>query len=190
MADALYDVAIIGGGPAGSIAAASLSLAGRKVAVFEREKFPRFHIRESLLPFSMEAFERLGLMPKLEAADLCADGAEITSGCEAAKSASISGTAFARNDRPPCRSNAPSSIRFCSIMPGNAGRTCARKPPSKTLPCIQAGQGSKSVGRRKLSKMSKPNTSSIAAGATPSSAHDSASRGLSRAAKIRPLRSL
>ena len=42
MADALYDVAIIGGGPAGSIAAASLSLAGRKVAVFEREKFPRF----------------------------------------------------------------------------------------------------------------------------------------------------
>ncbi|HET9524235.1 MAG TPA: NAD(P)/FAD-dependent oxidoreductase [Terrimicrobiaceae bacterium] len=82
MADALYDVAIIGGGPAGSIAAASLSRAGRKVAVFEREKFPRFHIGESLLPFSMEAFARLGLMPKLEAAGfVCKHGAEITSGC-------------------------------------------------------------------------------------------------------------
>ena len=82
MADALYDVAIIGGGPAGSIAAASLSLAGHKVAVFEREKFPRFHIGESLLPFSMEAFERLGLMPKLEAAGFVSKyGAEITSDC-------------------------------------------------------------------------------------------------------------
>ena len=82
MTRALYDVAIIGGGPAGSIAAASLALAGRKVAVFEREKFPRFHIGESLLPFSMEAFERLGIMPKLEAAGFVRKyGAEITSGC-------------------------------------------------------------------------------------------------------------
>jgi flavin-dependent dehydrogenase len=82
MAGALYDVAIIGGGPAGSIAASSLSLAGRKVAVFEREKFPRFHIGESLLPFSMGAFERLGIMPKLEAAGFVHKyGAEITSGC-------------------------------------------------------------------------------------------------------------
>jgi glycine/D-amino acid oxidase-like deaminating enzyme len=62
MADALYDVAIIGGGPAGSISAASLSLAGHKVAVFEREKFPRFHIGESLPPFSMDS--RAFLMPK------------------------------------------------------------------------------------------------------------------------------
>jgi 2-polyprenyl-6-methoxyphenol hydroxylase-like FAD-dependent oxidoreductase len=82
MAGAHYDVAIIGGGPAGSIAATSLSLAGHKVAVFEREKFPRFHIGESLLPFSMEAFERLGIMPKLEAAGFVQKhGAEITSGC-------------------------------------------------------------------------------------------------------------
>jgi flavin-dependent dehydrogenase len=82
MASECYDVAIIGGGPAGSIAAASLALAGRKVVVFEREKFPRFHIGESLLPFSMEAFERLGLMPKLEAAAFVRKyGAEITSGC-------------------------------------------------------------------------------------------------------------
>ena len=78
----MFDVAIIGGGPAGSIAATSLALAGRNVAVFEREKFPRFHIGESLLPFSMDAFERLGILPKLDAAGFIRKyGAEITSGC-------------------------------------------------------------------------------------------------------------
>jgi geranylgeranyl reductase family protein len=60
----MYDVAIIGGGPAGSTAAALLARAGRRVIVFEREKFPRFHIGESLLPFSMKAFTRLGLHEK------------------------------------------------------------------------------------------------------------------------------
>lgn len=62
-----YDVAIIGGGPAGSTAAILLSKAGRRVIVFEREKFPRFHIGESLLPFSMQTFTRLGLQEKLRA---------------------------------------------------------------------------------------------------------------------------
>src|SRR2546425_8870796 len=65
MSTATYDVAIIGGGPAGSIAAALLARAGRRVVVFEREKFPRFHIGESLLPFSMKAFTRLGLHEKI-----------------------------------------------------------------------------------------------------------------------------
>ena len=60
----MYDVAIIGGGPAGSVAAALLARAGRRVVVFERDKFPRFHIGESLLPFSMQAFTRLGLHEK------------------------------------------------------------------------------------------------------------------------------
>jgi flavin-dependent dehydrogenase len=60
----MYDVAIIGGGPAGSTAAALLARADRRVIVFEREKFPRFHIGESLLPFSMKAFTRLGLHEK------------------------------------------------------------------------------------------------------------------------------
>lgn len=60
----MYDVAIIGGGPAGSIAAALLARAGRHVIVLERDKFPRFHIGESLLPFSMQVFARLGLHEK------------------------------------------------------------------------------------------------------------------------------
>jgi len=77
----LYDVAIIGGGPAGSTAATLLAKAGRRVIVFEREKFPRFHIGESLLPFSMNTFDRLGVREKLDANFLPKYGGEIVSAC-------------------------------------------------------------------------------------------------------------
>jgi ribulose 1,5-bisphosphate synthetase/thiazole synthase len=46
-----YDVIVIGGGPAGSTAAAVLAAKGRRVVVLEKEKFPRYHIGESLLPY-------------------------------------------------------------------------------------------------------------------------------------------
>ncbi len=58
MSAGMYDVAIIGGGPAGRNAAILLAKTGRQVIVFEREKFPRFHIGESLVSFSMKAFAR------------------------------------------------------------------------------------------------------------------------------------
>lgn len=77
----IYDVAIIGGGPAGSTAATFLALKGRKVVVLEKEKFPRFHIGESLLPYSMGAFERLGVRQKLDAKFLPKYGAEICTTC-------------------------------------------------------------------------------------------------------------
>jgi len=77
-----YDVAIIGGGPAGSTAAALLAQAGRRVIIFEREKFPRFHIGESLLPFSMKAFTRLGLHEKFSRAGFIKKyGGEIIGAC-------------------------------------------------------------------------------------------------------------
>ncbi|HEX5099405.1 MAG TPA: NAD(P)/FAD-dependent oxidoreductase [Polyangiaceae bacterium] len=60
------DVIVIGGGPAGSTVATRLAQAGRKVLVFEKERFPRFHIGESLLPCSMPMFRELGVLPKLE----------------------------------------------------------------------------------------------------------------------------
>ena len=82
MSSSMYDVAIIGGGPAGSTAAALLARAGRRVVLFEREKFPRFHIGESLLPFSMKAFTRLGLHEKfLSAGFLKKYGGEIMGAC-------------------------------------------------------------------------------------------------------------
>src|SRR6266576_3843335 len=53
MSAGMYDVAIIGGGSAGRNAAILLAKTGRQVIVFEREKFPRFHIGESLVFFSV-----------------------------------------------------------------------------------------------------------------------------------------
>ncbi len=59
------EVLIIGGGPAGSTAAALLASAGRSVAVIEKARFPRFHIGESLLPYNAPIFRRLGVWEQL-----------------------------------------------------------------------------------------------------------------------------
>jgi flavin-dependent dehydrogenase len=77
----MYDVAIIGGGPAGSTAAALLARAGWRAIVFERDKFPRFHIGESLLPFSTQTFDRLGVREKLDRTFLPKFGGEIVAAC-------------------------------------------------------------------------------------------------------------
>src|SRR6266850_894372 len=59
------EVLIIGAGPAGSAAAAILAEKGRRVLVLEREKFPRYHIGESLLPFTFYPLQRLGLIDRM-----------------------------------------------------------------------------------------------------------------------------
>ncbi|MFN7139790.1 MAG: NAD(P)/FAD-dependent oxidoreductase [Limisphaerales bacterium] len=61
-----FDAIIIGAGPAGSSAAAVLAEKGHRVLVLEREKFPRYHIGESLLPFTYGPLERLGLVEKMK----------------------------------------------------------------------------------------------------------------------------
>jgi flavin-dependent dehydrogenase len=60
------DVVIIGGGPGGATAAALLAQRGRRVVVLEQQRFPRFHIGESLLPSSAPVLAMLGLSDELD----------------------------------------------------------------------------------------------------------------------------
>src|SRR5262252_3490805 len=61
-----YDVIVIGGGPAGSSVASILAREGCKVVLFEKEKFPRHHIGESLMTDTYWTFQRMGFIEKLK----------------------------------------------------------------------------------------------------------------------------
>jgi len=60
-----YDALIIGAGPAGCAAGTILAEYGHRVLILEREKFPRYHIGESLLPFTFQPLQRLGLIDQM-----------------------------------------------------------------------------------------------------------------------------
>ena len=66
--DPSYDAIVIGGGPAGSTFSALFARGGRRVLVLEKEKFPRFHVGESLLPYGLPVLERLGALEKVRRA--------------------------------------------------------------------------------------------------------------------------
>jgi flavin-dependent dehydrogenase len=76
MAAEQCDVAVIGGGPAGSTAAALLARRGYKVIALEKARHPRFHIGESLLPMNLPLFERLGVLEKVRAIGVFKPGAD------------------------------------------------------------------------------------------------------------------
>ena len=61
-----HDVIVIGGGPAGSTAATWLARKGHQVLLLEREKFPREHVGESLLPFCYPLLQDLGVIDQLK----------------------------------------------------------------------------------------------------------------------------
>lgn len=66
--DSSFDTIVVGGGPAGSTAAAVLARRGRRVLLLEKERFPRYHIGESLLPYAWFTMERIGFLEKMNAA--------------------------------------------------------------------------------------------------------------------------
>src|SRR5215831_9602838 len=70
------DVAVIGGGPAGSTAAALLARSGHRVIMLEKAHHPRFHIGESLLPMNLPLFERLGVLEQVRALGVLKSGAD------------------------------------------------------------------------------------------------------------------
>jgi flavin-dependent dehydrogenase len=75
-ADQTCDVAVIGGGPAGSTAAALLARRGYRVVALEKARHPRFHIGESLLPMNLPLFERLGVLDQVRAMGVFKPGAD------------------------------------------------------------------------------------------------------------------
>ena len=62
------DVIVIGGGPAGSTTGTMLARQGAQVLLLERERFPRDHVGESLLPASIPVLEELGVLPAVQQA--------------------------------------------------------------------------------------------------------------------------
>jgi flavin-dependent dehydrogenase len=60
------DVVVIGGGPAGSTVSTLIAQQGYRVELFERERFPRFHIGESLIPETYWVLKRLNMLPKMQ----------------------------------------------------------------------------------------------------------------------------
>ncbi|MFO0943081.1 MAG: NAD(P)/FAD-dependent oxidoreductase [Pirellulales bacterium] len=66
LANSSSDVVVIGGGPAGATASTLIAQQGHRVRLFEREKFPRFHIGESLIPETYWVLNRLNMLPKLQ----------------------------------------------------------------------------------------------------------------------------
>lgn len=70
------DVLVIGGGPAGSTIATLLARKGWRVTLLEKDRHPRFHIGESLLPMNMPILERLGALEKVDAIGMLKRGAD------------------------------------------------------------------------------------------------------------------
>ena len=73
------DVVVIGGGPAGSTAATLLAERGHRVVLLEKERHPRFHIGESLLPANVPLFEKLGVAGEIAAIGMEKRGATFVS---------------------------------------------------------------------------------------------------------------
>jgi flavin-dependent dehydrogenase len=77
-----FDVAVIGGGPAGATMATYLRQKGYKTVVLEKTRFPRFHVGESLLPENLALFDELGIHDRIKRSGYPTKlGAEFVSQC-------------------------------------------------------------------------------------------------------------
>jgi flavin-dependent dehydrogenase len=74
-----FDVLVVGGGPAGSTISALLARRGERVLLVEKERHPRFHIGESLLPMNMPLFDELGVADEIARIGIPKYGVEFVS---------------------------------------------------------------------------------------------------------------
>lgn len=117
------DVLVIGGGPAGSTAAALLAERGYRVTLFEKARHPRFHIGESLLPASLPLLERLGVADAVKAIGMEKWGVEFISPSHAHKQAFVFSDAL--NKTVPMAYQVRRA-QFDEILIRNAARKNAR----------------------------------------------------------------
>jgi choline dehydrogenase-like flavoprotein len=162
--DRRCDVLVIGGGPAGSTIAALLAARGHDVVVVEKDRHPRFHIGESLLPLNLPLFERLGVRAEVESIAMIKHGAQFCSAEHAARSPS---TVTARPRVALRLPGAP--IRFDHLL--RLRRTGAQVREGRSPPSSSTGTASRPRPRTTAARQrtSAPGSSSTRRGATPSS---------------------
>ena len=106
------DVIVIGGGPAGSTTSTLIAQRGYRVHLFERDRFPRFHIGESLIPETYWVLQRLNMLPKMQASPFVKKySVQFVNSQGRNPRLSISGTTSRTSARRPGRSCAASSTR-------------------------------------------------------------------------------
>jgi flavin-dependent dehydrogenase len=91
------DVVVLGGGPGGSVCAARLAALGRRVVVLERDRHPRFHLGESLLPGSLDVLDAIGVLDAVRSRFIVKRGARFVDGADGARTVRY---AFAEAFRP------------------------------------------------------------------------------------------
>lgn len=64
-----FDCLVLGAGPGGCVAATLLADAGHRVALVEKQSFPRYQIGESMIPYNYFPLERIGMIDKMKASD-------------------------------------------------------------------------------------------------------------------------
>lgn len=78
MAPTKTEVLVIGGGPAGATFGTFMRMRGHEVTLLEKDRHPRFHIGESLLPMNLPIMERMGVLGKVRAIGVPKLGADFT----------------------------------------------------------------------------------------------------------------